>query len=626
MDKEKEANLEGEAFVVDREGIDRALAALSDYDQLSTAERDRATNTLQQTLESLAAALERCGLQLNKVCSDVEAERERTQQRLRHYAERLEILREIDQAILTARSMEELTQEVVRRISLLVPTVYASIALFHPERNAFHVLTAHIQDHIVDGVGLEVALPPQWNAYRSHLSQGKRLRLADVRELYPGDTDTTALQLPPSTSVECLPMLVRSHLYGCLNIGFKPPEHLTEDHIAIAEELADLLAIALRQIELDAQVRRHAEVLEQQIQQRTAALRDSQARFEAMFAEAAIGVALAGQDGQVVTSNPALQQMLGYSPVELNGLSLADLTQPDIVSNEITFYREMMEGHRTDFRTESCFRRKDSQLIYVNLTVSLVQRYGTPSRYAIVMVEDVTEQREAQSALIQAEKLSLTGKMTAALAHEINNPLQSVIGFMSLARELLDEGTDPHEACEYIQIAMEEVKRAADIVTRMRDFNRKSSPSERQPAAINPLIDRVITLTEKRFRDQKVELHWSPGVELPQVSMLPDRIQQVFLNLVLNALDAMPEGGHLDISTRRTLTPTGVQIRFSDSGPGIAEDELEHLFEPFYSTKATGMGLGLYVSQSIVEELDGRITVQNMENEGATFTVWLPAQ
>jgi PAS domain S-box-containing protein len=370
---------------------------------------------------------------------------------------------------------------------------------------------------------------------------------------------------------------------------------------------------------------RNAEELEQQVERRTAALRASQARFQAVFEDAAIGIALVDDQGRVVTSNPALQNMLGYTAEELENLALAALTHADNVVDDMDLYSELMTGKRDYYQVEGRYLRKDGQAIYTNLTVSLVRWTNINERFAIVMVEDVTERKQAQAALIQSEKLALTGRLAAALAHEINNPLQSVIGFMSLAKELVEERANPQAVEEYIQIAIEEVRRAASIVAQMRDLNRKSKPDERQPGDVNDLMARVLTLSQKKFQERHVTVEWDAAEDLPLIPLFPNRVQQVFLNLLLNALEAMPDGGKLYVSTTRTTVPEGVQVRFTDTGMGIPGDQFDRLFEPFFTTKPTGMGLGLYVSQIIVEEHGGQIMAESLEDDGAIFNVWLPA-
>jgi len=371
----------------------------------------------------------------------------------------------------------------------------------------------------------------------------------------------------------------------------------------------------------------YAEELERQTKRRASALRASHARFRAIFEDAAIGIALVNQNAHVIAGNPALQRILGYSEEDLKGMSLAALTHPDNVGDDLKLYNELIAGERRYYQMEGRYVRKDGRPIYVNVTVSLVQWREASARFAIVMLEDISARKEAQEALIQSEKLALTGKLAASLAHEVNNPLQSVVGFLSLLEESLagDGKTSKKEARGYVRIAIEEVKRAAHLVHEMRNLNQPSEPEDWKPSDVNDLVERVMALIHKKSQEQHVQITWEAADNLPLIPVVPDRIQQVFLNLTLNALEAMPDGGELHISTARTANPPGVEIHFADSGVGIAFADIGKLFKPFHTTKDAGMGLGLYISQSIVREHGGRIDVESVAGEGANFAVWLPA-
>ncbi len=227
------------------------------------------------------------------------------------------------------------------------------------------------------------------------------------------------------------------------------------------------------------------------------------------------------------------------------------------------------------------------------------------------------EREEAQAQLIYAEKVAALGRLAASLAHEINNPLQSVVGCLDLIREGMAEGED---VTPYLDIAQDEVLRVARIVNRMRDLHRP--PSEKRTLTdINELVTQVLNLSKKRFQELGVEVVWEPASNLPAISVIADQIKQVVLNLVLNALDAMPEGGMLWV---RTSLAGEVRIEVADTGMGIAPEVLEHIFEPFYSTKPDGMGVGLSTSRTIIERHGGRIWVQSEPGKGSRFTIALP--
>ena len=233
--------------------------------------------------------------------------------------------------------------------------------------------------------------------------------------------------------------------------------------------------------------------------------------------------------------------------------------------------------------------------------------------------------QETQQMLIRSEKLAALGHLAASLTHEINNPLQSVIGCLGLAQESLDAGEE-EDLAEYLTIAHNEVRRVARIVARMRDLGRpRSREVQKEEVEINALLSEALALVWKRCKEQGIEIAWEPDENLPTLVLDADQIKQVFLNLLLNAIEVMPEGGLLRVTTHTDDERHGVQIEIADTGPGISAAALPYIFEPFYSTKEQGMGLGLAISQRIAHEHGGDIQAVSQVGEGTTFRLWLPA-
>jgi two-component system NtrC family sensor kinase len=243
----------------------------------------------------------------------------------------------------------------------------------------------------------------------------------------------------------------------------------------------------------------------------------------------------------------------------------------------------------------------------------------------------VSEQRSMQARLIHAEKMSALGRLTASLAHEINNPLQAVQGYLSLVREQWDEPRRKERLRGYLGIAAEEVERIADLLSRMRDFYRRA-PEAFGAVDVQAELERVLEITRNKLELGKVrvERDWAAGGEGLTVEGNADQLRQVFLNLVLNAADAMPDGGKLHISTGvEDRWDDGVpraRIAFADSGSGMAPEVQERLFEPFFTTKDEGSGLGLSISYGIVRAHGGEVVVTSNPGRGSTFTVWLPVE
>ncbi len=257
--------------------------------------------------------------------------------------------------------------------------------------------------------------------------------------------------------------------------------------------------------------------------------------------------------------------------------------------------------------------------------------------------------QESQEELVRIEKMAAMGHLVASIAHEINNPLQSVQGFLNLLNEELHGRHRQHKLDRFLKIAESEIDRIADIVRRMRDFYRplkqkpqaqpdalnnfySSTQTELQTVDLHATLESVLQLVNKKLQHNniKVERNWS--AELPKIQANPDHLKQVFLNLTLNVIEAMPEqGGSLRISTATDLLQSdgnqaqpAVRIEFSDTGVGISPQVLSHLFEPLFTTKEYGTGFGLFTSHKIIEAHRGQITATSQVGQGTTFTIFLP--
>ena len=240
--------------------------------------------------------------------------------------------------------------------------------------------------------------------------------------------------------------------------------------------------------------------------------------------------------------------------------------------------------------------------------------------------------KDIQAQLIHSEKTAAVGRLTASIAHEINNPLQSVQGCLALAVEEMEDGQNWAEIGHYLEIAGNEIERIAAIVGRMRDYYRPVRQA-RQPTDVQAVLDSVLALSRKELQHANVSIAREWASPRPSIPANPDHLKQVFLNLVLNAKDAMPEGGTLRVRTALDQMPvtTGqpptpaVRIEFSDTGVGMSPETQGRLFEPFFTTKEQGMGLGLSISYGIVESHFGQISVKSQLGEGTTFTILLPS-
>jgi signal transduction histidine kinase/FixJ family two-component response regulator len=226
----------------------------------------------------------------------------------------------------------------------------------------------------------------------------------------------------------------------------------------------------------------------------------------------------------------------------------------------------------------------------------------------------------SQQALLRAEKMAAAGRLTASIAHEINNPLQAVQNCLHLATR---EELGIKKQYEYIELANHELERLMTTVQRMLDLYRPGAVAP-QDVDIGILLQRVIDLLSPQMRGRNIEIKFDHSTKLPSIMAVSGQLEQVFINLLLNAYDAMPNGGKIGISTQLALDM--IEINIQDTGSGIAEEDRSRIFEPFVSTKEAGTGLGLSVSYGIISAHGGSLDLVPDRGPGACFCVAIPVK
>jgi PAS domain S-box-containing protein len=252
-----------------------------------------------------------------------------------------------------------------------------------------------------------------------------------------------------------------------------------------------------------------------------------------------------------------------------------------------------------------------------------ISPFKDPSGGFVVIIEDITEKKRMEEQLVQASKLASIGKLTAGISHEIGNPLASISSLVQELRSMkMDSRDDIEFSTDSLKTINSHIERIAKIVRSLGDFARIST-AEKTPTNIAEILDRTINLVKYDKRFKNINLKTDIG-EIPLMKVNPDKIQQVFMNFILNAMDAMPSGGNLNISMKQA--GSSVEVIFSDTGSGIDESVVDRIFDPFFTTKGSGKGtgLGLSICYGIIKEHNGNITVKTREGEGTTFVIRLP--
>ncbi len=226
--------------------------------------------------------------------------------------------------------------------------------------------------------------------------------------------------------------------------------------------------------------------------------------------------------------------------------------------------------------------------------------------------------QQSRDKLIQAERLATAGKMSASFAHEIRNPLSSMRMLSQLLMQKPEMSAEQRQSLQYI---LEEIERIDNIVKGLMDFARPTTLNLAEQPLV-PALQAVLSLMEANLTHHQIRLVLEFAPDLPDLQFDSDKIKQAFMNVVLNAMEAMPQGGTLSVTTFKL--EDGISIKVTDTGVGIPEADIEHLFEPFFSRKDKGTGLGLANVKRILEEHGGTVEIENALDEGATVSMWLP--
>ncbi len=536
--------------------------------------------------------------------------------------ERLRLLREIDRAVLRAQSVEKTADAALLSLRQLLPCLRASVALFDFAADEVTLLATRSDSELRLQAGARAQLSRA--LFLGDSPQGQPHLVADLNTASLAHPWVELMRSEGVQGYASFPLMIESQVIGALTFGLECPGPPSPDALEVAADVADQLAVAIQDARLHEQVRHHAERLEAQMAVRTSALRLSEARFRALFEAAPIGLALTTPDGRVLQSNPALQALLAYTEDELLARTLSELARGKNDRDRVTqLLAAAMAGQESRSRPDIALQRADGRTTWVHLTVSRMRATEEIGDLAVAMIEDITEARKTQAALIQAEKLAITGRLGASLAHEINNPLQSIIGCLGLAEETL---SDTVEASRYLAVAREELRRVTRTIAQLRDLQSVSESERVELLDLNDVLAQLLTLNRPKCTEQGIQVVWQPARRLPPLMVRADRIRQVFLNLFLNAMDAMPQGGTLTVRTMQVREPLGARVTVKDTGAGMPPAVLERMFEPFYTTKKKGLGLGLFTSRSIIEQHHGAIEATSHPGRGTAFVVWLPTR
>src|ERR1700722_9784060 len=350
---------------------------------------------------------------------------------------------------------------------------------------------------------------------------------------------------------------------------------------------------------------------------------ESRFRLAAVVESADDAIISKDLNGIVRSWNDGARRMFGYAAEEMIGQPILRIIPLELHYEEAAILARLREGERVD-HFETRRTRKDGSTIELSVTISPIRDGSGRVIGASKIARDISDRRRVERLLLQSEKIAATGRMAAAIAHEINNPLESVMNLIFLARQ--DTPVDA-KAHKYLATAESELERVSHIARQTLGYYRDSGPPSLEH--LHELMENVLTVYRGKLLSSGIRVETNFN-DLQKIVVSKGEMIQVFSNILANAIDAMAHGGTLRISTRKTTAPNGdgVLTTIRDEGSGIKTEHLERIFDPFFTTKGeVGTGIGLWVARELVEKRGGQIgVVSNTEtgSSGTSVSIFVP--
>jgi len=501
-------------------------------------------------------------------------------------------------------SLPRLTRRILERIAKTFQVNEAALFLADPaSRERFR---------LADAMGLHMPVADAWCLAEADLGPG-----TPAGSLDPAQGRNGLRRAPAALAAKGLHFLQDLRLHGrrigVIGLGQLPQNgHFSTEDLDLLDALAGYASIALENANLYRSVETKALELER-----------LKIYTENIIESINIAVLALDLDGRITSCNRAFEELYGIGRMQTVGYQVEDLLGREVVASMQkaagatgwqlksagNIFKQYIENHR-------------GEKLIVNLSmIPLLDSMDLNSGCLIVM-DNITDKVRLEDQLLQAEKLSSIGLLAAGIAHEVNTP---ITGISSYAQMLLKETPAGDARKPILEKIEKQTFRAAEIVNGLLNFARVNG-SEFEDLDLNRLIRESLLLLEHQFKQNHVDVVYAPDESVPMVYGNAGKLQQVFVNLFLNAKDAMPSGGTLKVKTSRNDRMVVVDIH--DSGVGITAENIRKIYDPFFTTKSTGRGtgLGLAVTYGIVQEHGGRISVDSIPTKGTHFRLKLPTR
>ncbi len=517
--------------------------------------------------------------------------------------EELSLIRRVSDALRQTLNLEELCLELVDIVAQEVPLERLDLMLMDTAGQSIFLKATFEagldkSSYFEDG---QVEIIPLGDGLLAELIKSRKPIIPELLD-EPGESSISKLYLP---------LVARDKIVGVISLNRPSSQLFTDDDIRVLTIISDQVASSLASLRLLdelAQTNVRLQASERQA-------RETSLYLEMLLETANDAIFTLDNEGRITYANLKVEEW-GYERENLVGSYLSDLiSEPELAQD---FHEHLRTGgthiHEWTFRSPSRGLRE------VFLSVSLLESGPDQDVNYLVLARDMTERKQLEKQLFHSEKLASIGILAAGVAHEIGNPLSAISGYTQILKGRLEPGSENFEYLEGIASQAERIQR---IIEDLLNYSRPST-GIRSEVHVGEAIRSVISMlqAQKVFKELKVELDLPDNI--PPIIMDRDHLNQVIVNIALNAAQAMPQGGSLKASV--ALQQGSIQIRFQDSGHGIPDDIKDRVFDPFFTTKGVGegTGLGLAICQKIVESYQGGITFESRADVGTSFTISLP--
>lgn len=527
---------------------------------------------------------------------------------VRQKAGQLTVINRIAKTVNAAIDPEHALPEIAGQIGRLVSFDFFAVAVVADGSDGMRVLTVDPDgDHTRSD---NVEMPARGSIFDRALTRPKAFLF--------NESDASVHRLIPNRSLAggmVVPLVFQEQVRGFIVFSRHAGEPYGQAELHLMEDLAEHIAVALEKSRLYKALVKINEELEDIVSARTRQLADSETHYRTLFEQSTDGIFLTDESGRVSEANGRCLELVGCELERMGSVSL--IRESD--GTEVSLAELAVETSKSG-RTLSQLKlvRPDGEVRHVELNLNPIVLLNRTHVFGVA--HDTTERRQLQEQLLRSEKLAAMGTLAASVAHEINNPLEGIKNCINVLRHRMSGRETESDIVEQISKGFVRIR---DIVRQILDFHRPGAEAQTR-LDVNSVLSEVIGLFRNDLRNRQIELDVELVEQLPALHGSVGRIQQVFTNIIVNAADAIDGPGTL--SVRTAVCGDEILVEFADSGCGIAPENLETIFQPFFTRKraGTGTGLGLWISDSVVREHGGRISVTSDLGRGTTVSVFLP--